>query len=161
MMSHEIRSLFRAGLQSAMFASCLLVVSLGQAQELPLPQNDAARSALIHLLGGFSDLDRQFADRIGLDAQVHRVRAGETLDMIIDSSVLASLPVRRSILRQAFVAANPHAFRRSSPHFLFAGVDLRLPGPEHLSGVVFTDERLAQGALETNSRRRAHWIRYP
>lgn len=160
-MSDERRGPLMTWLRGGMLASCLLIPSLGHAQSQPLPESDAARAALDHLLRGFSDLDRQFAVGGRLDSQVHRVRPGETLDMIIERSVLASLPVRRSILRQAFVAANPHAFRRSSPHFIFAGVDLRLPGPEHLSGVVFTDERLVQGAQESNARRRADWIRYP
>lgn len=160
-MYYERRARFKAWLQGWVLSFGLLVAVMAQAQDLPLPENDAARAALGHLLGDLSALDRDFASGSLREGRVHRVRPGETLDMIIDRSALAPLPLRRSILRQAFVAANPHAFRRGSPHFLFANVDLRHPGPEHLRSVVFTDAQAAQDLEGPNSRRRTHWIRYP
>ena len=47
------------------------------------------------------------------------VKNGDYLDKIISDTVGQS-PLRRDILRSAFVRANPHAFMRSNPNWLLA-----------------------------------------
>ena len=47
------------------------------------------------------------------------VKNGDYLDKIINQTVGQS-PLRRNILRSAFVRANPHAFMRSNPNWLLA-----------------------------------------
>ena len=52
----------------------------------------------------------------------HRVRRGETLDMVI-RKVAPNSAIQPRILQQAFVRANPHAFRRGNPNWLYAGAN--------------------------------------
>ena len=66
----------------------------------------------------------------------HRVRRGETLDMVI-RKVVPTSAIQPRILRQAFVRANPHAFRRGNPNWLYAGAVLQVPDIEHLRQVIF------------------------
>lgn len=129
---------------------------------IDLPENAPAQAALQQLLRSLDQADRQIQQRQIAVGSVHRVRRGETLDMIIARS-FGDTPIRRSVLRSAFVSANPHAFRRGNPHFMFADVDLRIPGVDEFSGVILTDEGRRQMQREqTPSRQdRSRWIRYP
>ena len=67
------------------------------------------------------------------------VKNGDYLDKIISDTVGQS-PLRRDILRSAFVRANPHAFMRSNPNWLLANKKLRVPDAEDIKKVIFTDE---------------------
>ena len=67
------------------------------------------------------------------------VKNGDYLDKIISNTVGQS-PLRRDILRSAFVRANPHAFMRSNPNWLLANKKLRVPDAEDIKKVIFTDE---------------------
>ena len=88
----------------------------------------------------------------------HRVRRGETLDMVI-RKVAPNSPLQRDLLRKAFVRANPHAFRRNNPNWLYAGVVLKVPDIDDLRRVVFKDPR---ATLKKNvSDEKAGWVRYP
>ena len=60
-----------------------------------------------------------------------------------------------SFLRQAFVQANPRAFRSSNPNRLIAGVDIRLPTAEDVLALIFftSPEVIADST--------AQWISYP
>ena len=88
----------------------------------------------------------------------HRVRRGETLDMVI-RKVAPNSSLQRDLLRKAFVRANPHAFRRNNPNWMYAGVVLRVPDIDDLRRVVFRD---TPGSLKKNvSNEKAGWVRYP
>lgn len=88
----------------------------------------------------------------------HRVRRGETLDMVI-RKVAPNSPLQRDLLRKAFVRANPHAFRRNNPNWMYAGVVLKLPDIDDLRRVVFKD---TPGSLKKNvSDKKAGWVRFP
>jgi Tfp pilus assembly protein FimV len=88
----------------------------------------------------------------------HRVRRGETLDMVI-RRIAPNSKLQKIVLRQAFVKANPHAFRRNNPNWLYAGAILKVPDIEHLRQVVFKD---TTGKLQKDiSGQKAGWIRFP
>ncbi len=88
----------------------------------------------------------------------HRVRRGETLDMVI-RRVAPNSPLQRDLLRKAFVRANPHAFRRNNPNWMYAGVVLKVPDIDDLRRVVFKD---TPGRLKKNvSDKKAGWVRFP
>ncbi len=88
----------------------------------------------------------------------HRVRRGETLDMVI-RKVAPNSPLQRDLLRKAFVRANPHAFRRNNPNWMYAGVVLKVPDIDDLRRVVF---KHAPGSLKKNvSDKKAGWVRFP
>ena len=88
----------------------------------------------------------------------HRVRRGETLDMVI-RKVVPNSAIQPRILRQAFVRANPHAFRRGNPNWLYAGAVLQIPDIEHLRQVIFKN---SPNRLKKNiSDEKAGWVRFP
>ena len=88
----------------------------------------------------------------------HRVRRGQTLDMVI-RKVASNSPIQRDLLRQAFVKANPHAFRRGNPNWMYAGVVLKVPDVDDLRRVIFKDTK---GSLKKNvSDEKADWVRFP
>lgn len=88
----------------------------------------------------------------------YRVRRGETLDMVI-RKVAPNSPLQRDLLRKAFVRANPHAFRRNNPNWMYAGVVLKVPDIDDLRRVVFKN---MPGRLKKNvSDKKAGWVRYP
>jgi hypothetical protein len=88
----------------------------------------------------------------------YQVRRGETLDMVI-RKVAPNSPLQRSLLRQAFVKANPHAFRRNNPNWMYAGAVLKVPDIDDLRRVIFND---SPGSLNKNvSDEKAGWVRFP
>lgn len=88
----------------------------------------------------------------------HRVRRGETLDMVI-RRLMPQSPLQRNLLRSAFVKANPHAFRRNNPNWMYAGTVLQIPDVEHLRQVIFKE---TPGRLKKDlSDGKADWIRFP
>jgi len=88
----------------------------------------------------------------------HRVRRGETLDMVI-RKVAPNSAIQPRILRQAFVRANPHAFRRGKPNLLYAGAVLQVPDIEHLHQVIF---KSSPNRLKKNiNDEKAGWVRFP
>ncbi len=113
----------------------------------------STEAALAQLLQGFRTLEGELS-RKPLAGGHYRVQPGDTLDEIIFST-LGDLPVRHAVVRDAFIQANPRAFRRRNPNYLLAGVELRVPGAEDFRAVVFDDPQVGQ----TIDRRRM--IRYP
>ena len=109
--------------------------------------------ALAQLLRGFAQLEGELA-RVQFGGERYRVQPGDTLDEIIFKT-LGDLSVRHEVVRDAFVRANPRAFRRKNPNYLLAGVELRVPGAEDFRAVVFDDPQVGQSI----DRRRM--IRYP
>lgn len=87
------------------------------------------------------------------------VKNGDYLDKIITQTVGQS-PLRRDILRSAFVRANPHAFMRSNPNWLLANKKLRVPEADDIKMVIFTDESRRQ-AKQRPSDPYEGWIQYP
>lgn len=95
--------------------------------------------------------------KMGTDGN-YRVRRGETLDMIIQR-LAPNSSIKIRILRQAFVRANPHAFRRNNPNWLYAGSVLNVPNIDHMRQVIF---KKSSNHLKKNiAGAKANWIRFP
>lgn len=88
------------------------------------------------------------------------VKNGDYLDKIISDTVGQS-PLRRDILRSAFVRANPHAFMRSNPNWLLANKKLRVPDAEDIKKVIFTDESRRDKKQRAQANPYEGWIQYP
>ena len=118
-------------------------------------QNADIDAALVQLL---QDVEiRRYLEQQELDSLsqgTYRTKGGDTLDRIINLTMPNSR-IRRSFLRQAFVQANPRAFRSSNPNRLIAGVDIRLPTPEDVLALIFftSPEVIADST--------AQWISFP
>ena len=84
----------------------------------------------------------------------YRVRRGDTLDNII-RRLMPGVGRPSKALRAAFVQANPQAFPRQSPHYLKAGVVLRVPGAATTGG---PSPAAAPG---NDAQARRHWVRFP
>lgn len=129
---------------------CTLLLSF------PVSAQMDSREAIDYLMRGFERIERPMNDAgLATQGNGYLVQPGDTLDVIIDRT-LGRLPVKRSLLRQAFVKANPSAFRRGDPNYIFAGKRLRIPDVEDLGGVIFTDPNQMAAP-----RDKSHWIRYP
>jgi len=88
------------------------------------------------------------------------VKNGDYLDKIINDTVGQS-PLRRDILRSAFVRANPHAFKRSNPNWLLADKKLRVPDADDIKKVIFTDESRRNKNRRDGANPYEGWIQYP
>ena len=84
---------------------------------------------------------------------------GDTLDGIIKDQ-LGHNPVRKNILRQAVVLANPKAFRRNNPHWLYANRKIKLPEAADIHRAVFKQSAIQDKLLDRIESKK-HWIRYP
>lgn len=118
-------------------------------------QNADIDAALVQLL---QDVEiRRYLEQQELDSLsqgTYRTKGGDTLDRIINLTMPNSR-IKRSFLRQAFVQANPRAFRSSNPNRLIAGVDIRLPTAEDVLALIFftSPEVIADST--------AQWISFP
>ena len=132
-----------------------LLKDLDQVEVMPVPVPSAAQPA--------NTQSRQQPQSLPSNMQVqtsgtHRVRRGETLDMVI-RRLMPNSPLQRNLLRSAFVKANPHAFRRNNPNWMYAGAVLQIPDVEHLRQVIFKD---TPGRLKKDiSDEKAGWVRFP
>ena len=114
-----------------------------------------------------ADLERQLeeAAAVAMEDEVapdgtYVVKKGDYLDKIINQTVRSS-PLRRDILRRAFVRANPHAFMRSNPNWLLANKRLRVPEADDIKKVIFTDESRRTSKQRKSANPYEGWIQYP
>ena len=114
-----------------------------------------------------ADLERQLEEAAALakdDAVAadgtYVVKKGDYLDKIINQTV-GSSPLRRDILRRAFVRANPHAFMRANPNWLLASKRLRVPEADDIKKVIFTDESRRASKQRESANPHEGWIQYP
>ena len=96
-------------------------------------------------------------DPSGLVVGSYVTKPGDTLNQIILRQ-LPDLPIRHNIVRMAIVNANPHAFKRKNPNWMYAGKTLRLPSVDDIRSVVFRDAAPERGGFTANQD---SWIKYP
>jgi len=118
---------------------------------------DAEVEAALQKLLGSAEVSAYLTLRRGeeIESGEYEVRPGDTLDSLIHRAFAGS-GIRRDFLRQAFITANPRAFRNGNPNWLLAGVTLRIPTQQDLLNVVFEDPAQIDSAASQR-----HWIRYP
>ena len=87
------------------------------------------------------------------------VKRGDSLSRIIER-VIAKTNINGDFLKQAFVAANPKAFKRANPNWLYANSKLRLPSEKDFRKLVFKPK---SNNSETNDTTDPYkdWIQYP
>lgn len=138
-----------------------------------------AEAALGHLIGHVNDSDCDCLDSSKIRPHLNSkklqssilkslekaktgyydVQFGDTLDGIIRDQI-GNNPVHKNILRQAVVLANPKAFRRNNPHWLYANRKIKLPEAADIHRAVFKQSAIQDSLLDRiNSKK--HWIRYP
>jgi Tfp pilus assembly protein FimV len=115
-----------------------------------------AEKALQALLSDVQDVEVDLAKSPGSETH-DKTQYGDTLDEIIIEHV-AKMPIRRDIVKRAIVHANPHAFKRSNPNWMYSGRKIKLPDAEDIRNLIFTDEAKNKMARGKN---RDEWIRYP
>lgn len=117
---------------------------------------NSAEKALAQLL---SDVDViKFSTKAAKEQPTHyKTKYGDTLDQII-IDYLPNLPIRTATLKRAIIHANPHAFKRSNPNWMYSGKKLKLPDANDLRDLIFTD---AGQRDMFRSKDRDGWIRFP
>jgi len=133
----------------SLVAFCLLS-SAAQAQSM------SAERALAQLVKDIKRAQPALANN-GSEDGYYTTRPGDTVDMILNR-MLPNMPVRRDILRKALVKANPHAFKRSNPNWMYANKKLKLPGATDIHNVVFTDQA---NDKKSNQEERLSWVKFP
>ena len=144
--------------KAKVFSAAMIALLLLSNSTYAAPDN--AERALARLMKDVQRLEPQMA-KTPPHSQVkdgyYTTRPGDTVDMIL-LRVMPKMPVKKAIMRQALVKANPHAFKRSNPNWMYAGKRLRLPGAKDIHNVVFIEQ-----ADTKTSRRDAKlsWVKYP
>ncbi len=134
-------------------ASVLLLCVLSSST---IAASENAERALAQLVKDVRRLQPTLAANKSEDGY-YTTRPGDTVDMILQT-MLPNMPVKKAILRQALVKANPHAFKRSNPNWMYANKKLRLPGADDIHNVIFVEQ-----AENKKSKRdeRLSWVKYP
>ena len=84
----------------------------------------------------------------------YRVQVGDTLDEIIEL-IMSESGVKKSFIRQAFVQANPSAFRSGNPNWLIAGREIRVPTADDVLALIFVTPPKSINVSTKN------WVKYP
>lgn len=95
-----------------------------------------------------------------IQSNVYEVKFGDTLDDII-KTYLFDIPVKKSILRQAVILANPHAFRRNNPHWMYSDRQLKLPELQDIRRAIFKKSDFDASQQVINDDHQNDWIYYP
>ena len=135
-----------------------LLILLGMPIGLLQANTLDAERALKHLLADVDKMEADFSISAKMSPAKHyTTQYGDTLDEILIKHV-GKMPIRKDILKRVVVHANPNAFKRSNPNWMFSGRKLKLPDADDIRNLIFTDEakkKMLQG------RNRDDWIRYP
>ena len=144
----------------------------------PMRRNDAASAtnkkmdaieALRYLLGDLEELQRRKDVKSNSDtyAGKYLVKVGDTLDEIIEET-MSEIPIRKGILRRAFMSINTHAFPSDSPHSVLAGAYLKIPKIDDIRDIIFPrgipyelvdSEQMAKKPSSKQSKK--DWVRFP
>jgi len=88
------------------------------------------------------------------------VKRGDSLSRIIER-VIAKTNINGEFLKKAFVAANPKAFKRANPNWLYANSKLRLPLEKDFRKLVFKRENKNSEKNDEMTAPYKDWIQYP
>jgi Tfp pilus assembly protein FimV len=133
-------------------AAVLLTAPASAADEVSIDQ------ALQTLLRGVDIRDHMLSRRSDeIKDGLYQVRPGDTLSELI-SMIYPNSAITHAMLEQAFISANPHAFRSRNPNWLLAGVRLRIPSAEDVLNLVFRD---ADGVRAAARSDHPTWVRFP
>ena len=137
-----------------MFISLFLVIypaiSQGASPEI--------ERALEILLADY-DIDNylKVRDEVTLSSGYYLVQSGDTLDELI-VRLVGNTPIRKKVLREAFVHANPNSFRNSNPNYMLAGIRLRVPNADDIIELLFD---MNSPTMRNANQSRDSWVRFP
>ena len=139
---------------------CLCLVAPGvAAQSGTNPgQNTAIDDALLTLLGD-ADINDFLQTRRSeeISGGSYQVRTGDSLDLLIER-IYGDTVIRRDILRQAMIGANPHAFRNNNPNWILAGAQVRTPVADDVMALIFRETETIRTRIRGGQ---PNWVRYP
>ena len=92
-----------------------------------------------------------------LSSGYYMVESGDPLDEII-GKLVGDTPIKKRIIRDAFVQANPSSFRNSNPNYLLAGVRLRVPDADDIIELLFD---MDSPSMRNMNPSRDGWVRFP
>ena len=152
-----VRKAFLIGVISIVASALAAAFSAGTAHA----QTASTDKALAQL---FKDI-RRLKPALSVSAELtadgyYMIRHGETLDGII-AKVLPNMPLRKKILRDAVVQANPHAFKRKNPNWMYANKKIKLPNSEDIHNVIFTKTSSKLDANKMAIEERKSWVSFP
>jgi hypothetical protein len=152
-----MRKVFLLALISIILSALVSVVAAGTAQA----QTASTKKALAQLIKDI-DLLRPALAAKAEESQdgYYTIRRGETLDGII-AKVLPSMPLRKSIIRQAIVLANPHAFKRRNPNWMYADKKIKLPDTKDIHRVIFIEPSNGMAKAKNSRQQRQDWVHFP
>jgi hypothetical protein len=151
------RKIFLLGLISIILSALLSVVAAGTAQA----QTASTKKALAQLIKDIDLLRPALAAKAEKSQDgYYTIRRGETLDGII-AKVLPSMPLRKSIIRQAIVLANPHAFKRRNPNWMYADKKIKLPDTKDIHRVIFIEPSNGMAKAKNSRQQRQDWVHFP
>ena len=104
-------------------------------------------------IDGYLEVD----EGVAMNSGYYMVQSGDTLDEII-GELVGDTPIKKRILREAFVQANPNSFRNSNPNYLLAGVRLRVPDADDIIALVFD---MDSPTMRNTNQSRDGWVRFP
>ena len=136
-------------------------------QEQPEPvakfDQKALEKALSRMLGDLKEQAEQIAknsDSLLLDADGRYViKRGDSLSEILEKIDKGS-NINLNLLKRAFVAANPKAFKRSNPNWMYANAKLRFPEEKDFRKILFRNENVEETKTELEDPY-SDWIRFP
>ena len=87
------------------------------------------------------------------------VKEGDSLSKIIHS-IAGDSQINPDFLQKVFVEANPRAFKRKNPNWLYSGSRLRIPDIDDFRKVIFKQSSVPE-KNSVNPDPTLDWIRYP
>ena len=134
-------------------------------QSAPVAQFDqeALEKALSRMLGDLKGQAEQIAkdtDSLILDADGRYViKRGDSLSEILEKIANGS-NINLNLLKRAFVAANPKAFKRANPNWMYANARLRFPEEKDFRKILFRNLNQQETKTEVEDPY-SNWIRFP
>ena len=134
-------------------------------QSAPVAQFDqeALEKALSRMLGDLKGQAEQIAkesDSLILDAEGRYViKRGDSLSEILEKIANGS-NINLNLLKRAFVAANPKAFKRANPNWMYANARLRFPEEKDFRKILFRNVNQQETKTEVEDPY-SNWIRFP
>ena len=134
-------------------------------QSAPVAQFDqeALEKALSRMLGDLKGQAEQIAkesDSLILDAEGRYViKRGDSLSEILEKIANGS-NINLNLLKRAFVTANPKAFKRANPNWMYANARLRFPEEKDFRKILFRNVNQQETKTEVEDPY-SNWIRFP
>ncbi len=87
------------------------------------------------------------------------VKEGDSLSKIVQS-IAGDSQINPDFLQKVFIEANPRAFKRKNPNWLYAGARLKIPDIDDFRKVIFRQSYMSEKKT-TPFDPTSDWIRYP